>query len=278
VDTAVLVGASSQEGRARWQHPSTAAYVCKAPSRAGASPRGPVRPAKRRGRRRMGKRRHWPAAQPAACACPCTCPCTWGSPAGRPGTAVPGAPGGDSLVPHSKVVGQRLVAMHVHQQVAPSLLHPAAHKEHLQQHAPRSARKSTHVCPLVAKPPVRIPHISSTLATLAAGNSGPGQGLRRNGSKWVQGVVALGSKLGGEEHRARMPAEHGLQRPCCRYLVCLLQAASSPTSGLRSMLGLAHSRFRLAPAALVRRWPRQEPSGLMFGTWGSGRGFLSYNI
>ena len=31
-------------------------------------------------------------------------------------------------------------------------------------------------------------------------------------------------------------------------------------------MGLSHSRFRFAPAALVRRWPRQVPSGFMLGT------------
>ena len=39
-----------------------------------------------------------------------------------------------------------------------------------------------------------------------------------------------------------------------------------PSSGLRSGLGSCHSRLRLVPAALVRRWPRREPSGFMFGT------------
>lgn len=33
------------------------------------------------------------------------------------------------------------------------------------------------------------------------------------------------------------------------------------TSGLSSAEGAAHSRFKLAPAALVRRWPRNTPSG-----------------
>ena len=37
-------------------------------------------------------------------------------------------------------------------------------------------------------------------------------------------------------------------------------------SGLTSGEGSAHSRLRLAPAALVRRWPRQVPSGQMLGT------------
>jgi hypothetical protein len=32
------------------------------------------------------------------------------------------------------------------------------------------------------------------------------------------------------------------------------------TSGLRSSEGSAHSRFRLAPTALVRRWPRHTPA------------------
>ena len=38
------------------------------------------------------------------------------------------------------------------------------------------------------------------------------------------------------------------------------------------MLGLIHSRLRLAPAALVRRLPRTLPSGFMFGTmWNTAR-------
>ena len=37
-------------------------------------------------------------------------------------------------------------------------------------------------------------------------------------------------------------------------------------SGLRAASGSIHSRFRLAPAALVRRLPRTLPSGFMFGT------------
>ena len=38
------------------------------------------------------------------------------------------------------------------------------------------------------------------------------------------------------------------------------------TSGLRSAEGSAHSRLRLTPTALVRRWPRRDPSGFMLGT------------
>ena len=43
---------------------------------------------------------------------------------------------------------------------------------------------------------------------------------------------------------------------------------SAPVSapGLRSAVGSAHSRLRLAPQALVRRCPRREPSGLQLGT------------
>ncbi len=42
------------------------------------------------------------------------------------------------------------------------------------------------------------------------------------------------------------------------------------TSGLRSRVGFSHSRFRFAPTALVRRWPRHVPSGFMLGTCRSG--------
>jgi nitrite reductase (NADH) large subunit len=38
------------------------------------------------------------------------------------------------------------------------------------------------------------------------------------------------------------------------------------TSGERSMLGAAHSRFKLAPVALVRRLPSTAPSGFILGT------------
>src|SRR5438477_268202 len=38
------------------------------------------------------------------------------------------------------------------------------------------------------------------------------------------------------------------------------------TSGLFSADGACHSRLRLTPTALVRRWPRREPSGFMLGT------------
>ena len=36
--------------------------------------------------------------------------------------------------------------------------------------------------------------------------------------------------------------------------------SSARTSGLRSREGSAHSRFRFAPTALVRRWPRHTPA------------------
>lgn len=58
--------------------------------------------------------------------------------------------------------------------------------------------------------------------------------------------------LGTSIKRSRAPEAKGAQQ---RH-----------TSGLVSKLGLAHSLLRLAPAALVRRCPRQLPSGFMLGT------------
>ena len=53
-------------------------------------------------------------------------------------------------------------------------------------------------------------------------------------------------------------------------------AAGRFTSGLRSRVGSAHSRLRLEPTALVRRWPRQVPSGFMFGTCPHNKGCPSH--
>ena len=46
----------------------------------------------------------------------------------------------------------------------------------------------------------------------------------------------------------------------------VIAACEYTTSGLRSRVGACHSRFRFTPAALVRRWPRRDPSGFMLGT------------
>lgn len=47
---------------------------------------------------------------------------------------------------------------------------------------------------------------------------------------------------------------------------CQLQSIKGVTSGEACMLALAQQRFRFAPEALVRKWPRHDPSGFMFGT------------
>jgi hypothetical protein len=48
--------------------------------------------------------------------------------------------------------------------------------------------------------------------------------------------------------------------------VSSIASRTHSTSGERSAEGASHSRLRFTPAALVRRWPRRDPSGFMLGT------------
>ena len=63
------------------------------------------------------------------------------------------------------------------------------------------------------------------------------------------------------------PSSAGLQELCRRLVVGTRERSMDALPAhLRSGEGSCHSRFKLAPAAFTRRWPRQLPSGFMLGT------------